>query len=119
MMGIASAPPILRATNMARGRCEDVSIDVVPANAGTHNPWRAWLQKASASVSYRKDTAHGSQRFAGTTLLTTAPCHVRNAQDGWRDLSAVAQRAKAEAMPVMSRTTTMSFAKSTTHPATS
>jgi hypothetical protein len=36
-------------------------------------------------------------------------------KDGWSDLSAVAQRAKAEAIPIMVRTTAMGFAKRSTH----
>ncbi len=40
----------------------------------------------------------------------------RSPQDGWSDWSAVAQRAKAEAIPIMPRATVMGFAKGPTHP---
>ena len=52
------------------------------------------------------DTPHAR----GMTVLGSA-------QDGWSDLSAVARRAKAEAIPIMLQTTPMGFAKDSTHPA--
>jgi hypothetical protein len=46
---------------------------VVPANAGTHNPWRRLYQKASTPLPKREDTAYGSLLSQGRRLDVTPP----------------------------------------------
>jgi hypothetical protein len=42
---------------------------VVPANAGTHNPWRWLLLKASTPMPERDDTAYGSRHSPGRRFI--------------------------------------------------
>ena len=42
---------------------------VVPANAGTHNPWRRLYQKVSTPLPKREDTAYGSLRLTRNCAL--------------------------------------------------
>src|SRR5229473_7257965 len=45
---------------------------VVPANAGTHNPWRRFLKKASTTLLKRDNTAYGSRRSPGRLVESQA-----------------------------------------------
>ncbi len=47
------------------GGLREIFHCVVPAKAGTHNPWRVWLRKVSAFVPHRDDTAYGSRPSPG------------------------------------------------------
>jgi hypothetical protein len=50
-----------------QGRRVKEANSVVPAKAGTHNPWPGLLPKEFSSAPKSVDTAYGS-RFAGTTM---------------------------------------------------
>jgi hypothetical protein len=44
-----------------------IILDVVPANAGTHNPGHLLWTQASATIPNREVTAYGVPAFAETT----------------------------------------------------
>ena len=66
-----------------RPRYRTRSQRVVPANAGTHNPWPQKLKKASAAGLKRESAPYGSLRSQGRLvegLRKTLKLHVRAAQ---------------------------------------
>src|SRR5450759_2079205 len=79
MIGDRSLPPcgqgyriwleLSRALMPSRPRTS--SQRVVPANAGTHNPWLCLLRKVSAPMLKREDTAYGSLLSQGRLVETS------------------------------------------------
>jgi hypothetical protein len=92
---------ILQNSGAACREIEDAHPSVVPANAGTHNPWRGLSRKASATLPKRERTAYGSRRSPGRRKLKGCGFWIASQRHARAASHKIACGTKREVLPVI------------------